>query len=153
VTEPFTLEREQWVPRSLQEVFAFFSEAANLDKLTPAWLRFQILTPPPITMAPGTIIDYRLHWHGIPLLWKTEITLWAPSHCFQDLQIKGPYKLWRHTHTFDAVDGGTRIHDRVQYALPFGLLGRAVHAVSVRRNVEQIFSYRDEKVRALFGKS
>jgi ligand-binding SRPBCC domain-containing protein len=153
VTEPFTLEREQWVPRSLQEVFAFFSEAANLDKLTPKWLRFQILTPPPITMASGTIIDYRLRWHGIPLLWKTEITLWEPPHRFQDLQIKGPYKLWRHTHTFDAVEGGTRIHDHVQYALPFGFLGRAVHAVSVHRNVEQIFNYRDEKVRALFGKS
>ncbi len=151
MSQPFTLDREQWVPHPLQEVFAFFSEAGNLDRLTPAWLHFQILTPQPIEMKPGAIIDYRLRWHGVPLLWKTEITRWQPPHHFQDLQLKGPYHLWRHTHIFEAADQGTRIRDHVEYALPFGLLGRAVHAISVRRNVEEIFAYRDKKVRDLFG--
>ncbi len=151
MSAPFTLEREQWVPRPLQEVFAFFADARNLEKLTPEWLRFEILTPEPIEMRAGAVIDYKLAWHGIPMRWKTEITKWEPPHHFEDLQIKGPYQLWRHTHRFEAVDDGTRIRDVVQYALPFGVLGRAVHAVSVRRNVEEIFDYRDEKVRALFG--
>jgi len=151
VSEPFTLEREQWVPSSLDEVFPFFAEAGNLEALTPGWLRFQILTPRPIEMKPGTIIDYRLHWHGVPMSWKTEITRWEPPHHFEDLQIKGPYKLWHHTHVFESVDNGTRIIDRVRYALSFGVLGQVVHAASVRRNVEEIFAYRDKKVRELFG--
>ena len=151
MTTPFTLEREQWVPSPLQDVFAFFSDARNLETLTPAWLRFEILTPQPIEIQAGSIIDYKLRWHGIPLRWKTEITKWEPPHSFEDLQIKGPYQLWRHTHSFEAVGAGTRIHDLVHYALPFGLLGRAAHAFSVRRNVEAIFRYRDEQVRTLFG--
>jgi ligand-binding SRPBCC domain-containing protein len=151
VSAPFTLEREQWVPSPLHEVFAFFADARNLETLTPEWLRFEILTPEAINMTVGTVIDYRLRWHGLPLRWKTEITHWEPPNRFEDLQTKGPYQLWRHTHRFEAVGEGTRIGDSVQYALPFGLLGRAVHAVSVRRNVEEIFNYRDKKVRALFG--
>ena len=151
MSEPFTLEREQWVPASLDKVFPFFAEAGNLQELTPEWLRFQILTPQPIEMKPGTIIDYRLHFHGVPMLWKTEITRWEPPHHFEDLQIKGPYKLWHHTHIFETADNGTRIIDRVRYALPFGVLGQIAHAVSVRRNVEEIFAYRDKKVRELFG--
>lgn len=152
MSEAFTLEREQWVPSSLQVVFAFFADAGNLEVLTPDWLRLQILTPQPITMQPGTLIDYRLRWHGVPLRWRTEITHWQPPHHFEDLQLKGPYRLWRHTHIFEAVEDGTRIVDRVQYGLPFGVLGRIAHAVSVRRNVEQIFDYRDAKVRELLGK-
>ncbi len=151
MTTPFTLEREQWVPSPLQDVFAFFSDAKNLETLTPAWLRFEILTPQPMEMRAGSIIDYKLRWHGIPLRWKTEITKWQPPHSFEDLQIKGPYRLWRHTHSFEAIGNGTRIHDLVEYALPFGLLGRAAHTFSVRSNVEAIFRYRDEQVRMLFG--
>ncbi len=147
----FKLEREQWVPRPLEEVFAFFADAGNLEILTPAWLRFEILTPGPIAIRTGAIIDYKLRWHGLPFRWKTEITEWQPPYRFEDLRLKGPYKLWRHTHRFEPVGQGTRIGDAVEYALPFGLLGRAVHAVSVRRNVEEIFNYRDEKVRELFG--
>ena len=148
---PFTLERGQWVPASLDRVFAFFSDAENLEALTPEWLRFQILTPLPIAMAAGTLIDYRLRWHGIPLRWRTEITDWQPPYRFQDLQIKGPYQLWHHTHRFQAVDSGTLISDHVRYSLPFGILGRAAYAFSVQRNVERIFEYRQQKVRALFG--
>lgn len=151
MTEPYILDREQWVPASLQEVFPFFADAANLQALTPEWLSFQILTPQPIAMRAGALIDYRLRWHGVPLNWKTQILVWEPPHHFEDLQLKGPYKLWHHTHRFESVSGGTRILDHVRYALPFGILGRAVHAVSVRNNIEEIFRYRQEKVRDLFG--
>ena len=151
MSAPYTLEREQWVPAPLEQVFAFFSDAENLETLTPEWLRFQILTPRPIALAAGALIDYRLRWHGIPLRWRTEITCWQPPHRFEDVQLKGPYRLWHHTHTFQRVDGGTRIGDAVRYALPFGIFGRAAHALSVRRNVEQIFEYRQQKVRTLFG--
>ena len=151
MTVPFTLEREQWVPAALDQVFAFFADAGNLELLTPLWLRFQILTPQPIAMAPGALIDYRLHWHGIPMRWRTEITTWQPPHHFEDLQLKGPYRLWHHTHRFQAMDSGTLIHDCVRYALPFGVFGRVVHAFSVRQNVESIFQFREQKVRELFG--
>lgn len=148
---PYVLERQQWVPASLDEVFRFFSEAGNLELLTPQWLRFQILTPLPISMFPGTLINYRLHWHGIPMRWRTEITVWQPPHAFEDVQLKGPYKLWRHIHRFEAVDGGTLILDRVEYLLPFGAVGRMVHAFSVRRNVQSIFEFREQKVEQIFG--
>lgn len=151
MTAPYVLESEQWVPASLEEVFRFFSDAGNLELLTPQWLRFQILTPQPIPMFPGTLIDYRLHWHSIPMRWRTEITAWQPPHAFEDLQLKGPYKLWHHTHRFQAVDGGTLIRDRVEYSLPFGIVGRMVHAFSVRRNVESIFAFRERKVEEIFG--
>ena len=151
VTAPYVLDREQWVPASLEEVFGFFSEAGNLEVLTPQWLRFQILTPQPIEMLPGTLIDYRLHWHGIPMKWRTKITVWQPPHTFEDVQLKEPYKLWHHTHRFQAVDGGTLIHDRVEYSLPFGILGRIVHEFSVRKNIEEIFAFRDRKVEEIFG--
>ncbi len=139
------------MPRPLREVFAFFSDAQNLEALTPPWMRFHILTPQPIEMFPGTLIDYRLRWHGIPLRWQTQIARWEPPDHFEDVQLKGPYRLWHHTHRFEAFAGGTRIHDLVRYALPFGILGRMVHALSVRRNVEEIFAYRQAKIREMFG--
>ncbi len=148
---PYILESLQWVPKPLDQVFAFFADAGNLEALTPQWLRFSILTPQPIAMFPGVLIDYQLRWHGIPMRWKTEITRWEPPFLFEDLQLKGPYKLWRHAHRFESVDGGTRISDRVQYSLPFGILGSAVHALSVRKNVEEIFKYRDQKVLEIFS--
>lgn len=147
----FTLECEQWVPRPLEDVFVFFSDARNLETLTPQWMRFRILTPEPIRMFRGAKIDYRLRWHGLPLRWETEIVNWNPPRQFEDLQRKGPYRLWHHTHRFEAVAGGTRILDEVRYQLPFGVLGRLVHALSVRRNVEEIFAYRQAKIREIFG--
>ncbi len=151
MSAPYTLEREQWVPAPLEQVFAFFSDAENLETLTPEWLRFQILNPRPIALSAGALIDYRLRWHGIPLRWRTEITCWQPPHRFEDVQLKGPYRLWHHTHTFQWVDGGTQIGDAVRYALPFGIFGRTAHAFSIRGNIEQIFEYRQQKVRTLFG--
>jgi ligand-binding SRPBCC domain-containing protein len=142
---------EQSVPRPLDEVFAFFSDARNLEAITPPWLSFEILTPQPIPMQPGTLIDYRLRWHGVPLRWRTEITRWEPPLVFADEQLRGPYALWRHTHRFEALGNGTRILDHVQYALPLGPLGQLAHAVSVRANIGQIFEYRRDRIRQRFG--
>ncbi len=139
------------MPRPIEEVFAFFSDASNLEVLTPAWLNFKILTPTPITVAAGVHIQYRLSWHGIGLRWTTEITRWNPPHDFEDIQLSGPYKLWRHTHGFRAHNGGTEMTDSVEYALPLGFLGRVAHAVQVRRNVESIFDYRYDRIQQMFG--
>jgi len=146
-----TLQRQQWVPRPIQEVFAFFSEARNLEALTPSWLRFEILTPASIEVVRGAKINYRLRWHGLPLRWTTEIVQWDPPHSFEDIQLSGPYRSWHHTHRFEETAGGTRLTDIVRYSMPFGLLGRLVYALSVRRNVEQIFDYRSQIIRTLFG--
>src|SRR5689334_13428786 len=129
---PYVLQREQWIPRPLEEVFAFFADAGNLEAITPAWLGFRILTPRPIVMRPGAHIRYQLGWHGIPLRWLTEIETWEPPHEFVDVQLQGPYRLWHHTHRFEAADGGTVMRDVVRYALPLGLLGRFAHALLVR---------------------
>lgn len=145
------LERSQWVPSTSDDVFHFFSDAANLEILTPSWLRFRILTPQPITMSVGALIDYRLKWHGISLRWQTKIVRWEPPNIFEDWQLQGPYHLWQHLHTFESIDGGTLISDRVRYALPLGVLGQAVHALTVRASVNAIFDYRSAKVRELFG--
>lgn len=136
------------LPRPLPEVFAFFAEAANLEALTPPWLRFEILSPQPLAMAPGTMIDYRLRLHGIPVRWRSEITLWEPPHRFVDEQRKGPYRSWHHEHTFAAEGSGTRVADRVRYAVPGGAL---VHRLFVRSQVRGIFTYRHEALRRIFG--
>ena len=146
-----TLRREQWIPRPLDEVFAFFSDARNLEEITPPWLEFRILTPGPIRIAAGTKLRYRLSLHGIPVRWTTEIRLWEPPFRFIDVQVSGPYRLWHHTHRFETRDGGTRMTDVVRYRLPFGMIGRAVHALKVRRDVDRIFDYRFERIGELFA--
>ncbi len=151
MSKVYLLEREQWIPAPTDELFAFFSDARNLEAITPPWLEFSVLTPGRIRMGTGALISYRLRWHGVPLRWETEITQWDPPYAFEDVQLSGPYRMWRHTHRFEAADGGTQMTDSVRYALPFGSLGRVAHAVAVRRNVEQIFEYRQDRIRALFG--
>jgi ligand-binding SRPBCC domain-containing protein len=146
----YNLHREQWIQRPREEVFSFFSDAGNLDLITPAWLSFRMLTPTPIEMAVGTKLDYRLRWHGVPLRWTTEIIEWDPPNGFVDIQLKGPYRLWHHTHRFLPEAGGTRIVDHVRYAVPFGIAGRLLHGLSIRRDVEAIFDYRAERSHALF---
>lgn len=146
-----TLKRDQWVPRPLFDVFQFFSDAKNLEQLTPEWLKFQIVATP-VSMQPGTRIHYRIKWHGLPIKWTTEILKWQPPHEFVDLQLSGPYKLWHHTHRFEEERGGTRISDEVQYALPLGPLGTIAHALWVKRDVERIFDYRQQKVSGMFGR-
>jgi len=146
-----TIRREIWLPHSREEVFEFFSAARNLEQITPPLLKFEVLTPEPIPMGEGTLIDYRLRVHGLPLRWRTKITRWNPPYQFADIQLKGPYKLWDHTHTFQEEDGGTRMIDEVVYELPFGPLGDIVHALSVRRDVEEIFRYRNSVIGTLFA--
>jgi ligand-binding SRPBCC domain-containing protein len=145
------LERTQILCRPRPEVFAFFSDAQNLEAITPDFLRFRVVTPPPIPMAEGTLIDYRLSLHGAPLRWRTRIEAWVPGERFVDLQLSGPYRLWRHTHTFEDVPEGTRMADRVEYELPFGPLGDLAHALFVRRQVEAIFDHRRRAIAERFG--
>jgi len=144
----YDLEREQWFPRPLEEVFAFFADAGNLEAITPPWLGFEVLTPRPIAMRPGTLIDYRLRLRGVPLRWRTEISVWQPPHRFVDEQRRGPYRLWVHEHRFIEVPGGTEIVDRVRYAVPGG---RLVERLVVDRDLARIFEYRRRRVAELLG--
>lgn len=143
----FLYSSELWLPRPRAEVFTFFADARNLETLTPPWLSFEILTPTPIEVRPGTLIDYRLRVHGFPLRWRTEITEWNPPHRFVDQQVRGPYHIWHHTHTFQEMEGGTLCRDEVVYR-PRG--GALINKLFVRRDVERIFAYRSEQLRKLF---
>ena len=145
-----TLRREQWIPRPLHAVFAFFADAQNLEKITPPWLGFRILSVSPGAMAEGSTIRYRLNLHGLPIHWLTEIRKWNPPQRFVDVQRAGPYRLWHHTHRFEAHGNRTRMTDVVRYILPFGPLGRLVHTLKVRRDVAQIFAYRRKRIEELF---
>ena len=147
----YTLTFSQQVPRELPEVFAFFSHAENLEAITPAFLHFKILSVTPQPVQEGTLISYSLRLHGIPLHWTSKIIEWKPPHKFVDLQLRGPYKLWHHEHRFEAHDGGTLITDRVMLALPFGVLGRIAYKLRVHAEVNEIFAFREKKIRALFG--
>ena len=132
-------------------MFPFFADAWNLEAITPPELRFRILTPPPLEMREGALLEYRLALWGMPLRWRTRITAWDPPHRFVDEQIRGPYRSWRHTHQFRLVgDGGTIMLDRVEYALPFAPFGELAHFL-VRRHLERIFDYRREVIRERFG--
>jgi hypothetical protein len=145
------LERTQTIRGArLSEVFAFFSDPANLSRIPPPWLSFQIVGPAPSLMAAGSRIEYRIRWMRWSLRWVTRITRWDPPQEFQDVQEKGPYARWVHTHRFRATDRGVVIEDHVDYALPFGPLGRLVHALRVRRQLEGIFAYRREAIGGIF---
>lgn len=147
-----TLLRSIWIGRPLPEVFEFFADATNLELLTPPSLRFQIMTPAPIEMSPGARIDYRLTLSGVPVRWRTRISVWEPGSRFVDEQERGPYALWRHLHTFEPEAGGTRMRDEVTYALPLGPLGEVAHRLWVKRQLARIFDYREQViVRVLQG--
>jgi ligand-binding SRPBCC domain-containing protein len=145
------LEREQLVRRSIGDVFQFFARATNLEQITPPWLRFQVLTPEPIAMGTGTLIDYRLRVRGVPLSWRSRIDDWRENKRFVDRQLRGPYRLWHHTHEFEPVEDGTLVRDRIDYALPFGPLGDVAHGVVVERDLRRIFDYRHAAVARLLG--
>ena len=142
---------EQWLDRPVQEVFAFFSDASNLEAITPRQLNFHILTPGPIGLEAGARIDYQLKLYGVPVKWASLIESWEPPREFVDVQLRGPYRVWRHTHRFAAEGGGTRIFDDVDYELPLGPLGRVVEALWARREIVKIFGYRTEVIRRRFS--
>ena len=143
----FLFQDEIVLRHPLGAVFSFFAEARNLEKLTPPWLRFEVLTEGPITMAPGTLIDYRIRWRGIPVRWRTEIEVWEPPRRFVDRQIRGPYRLWRHEHRFAETTAGTSIIDEVEYS-PLG--GAIAERLIVGRDVRRIFAFRHEALRRQF---
>jgi ligand-binding SRPBCC domain-containing protein len=142
-----TLRREQRLPRTPEDVFPFFADASNLETITPPWLSFSVTTPRPIAMRLGTIIEYRLRLHGLPIRWLTQIEAWEPGVRFVDRQLRGPYALWHHTHEFEATaDGGTLMRDTVRYALPLGPAGALAHGLFVRRDLDRIFDFRRAEV-------
>jgi ligand-binding SRPBCC domain-containing protein len=141
------LRTETWLPVPRERVFAFFAEAENLQRLTPTWLGFTILTPRPIPMGRGTLIDYRISLRGIPMKWRTEISTWEPPDLFVDSQLRGPYRRWIHTHRFSEVNGGTRVEDRVDFDMLFGRL----MLWYVARDLRKIFTYRHQALRDIFA--
>jgi ligand-binding SRPBCC domain-containing protein len=147
-----TLRREQILDAPADAVFAFFADARNLEAITPPLLRFEVVTPAPIDMAVGTFIQYRLRWHGVPVRWDTLIQAWEPPLRFVDVQVRGPYRLWHHTHEVQALDGGRSLmRDTVRYAIGFGPAGGLAHRVVVGRDLDAIFDYRAARVPALLS--
>ena len=147
----YHLYRKQFLPRELSEVFDFFARAGNLERITPPWLGFSLVTPEPAVMTAGTLIEYRLHLHRIPLRWLSRIDVWEPGREFVDVQVKGPYRLWHHRHEFHAAPGGTVVRDHVEYALPLGWLGALAQAAFVKRDLSRIFAFRHAAVARLLG--
>ncbi|MBT5019828.1 SRPBCC family protein [Planctomicrobium sp.] len=137
----WVFEAQQFFEFPRAELFEFFGDAANLEAITPPWLNFKVITPQPIEMQVGALIDYKLKLHMIPIKWRTEISVWEPPVRFTDSQLKGPYKKWIHEHTFIEQDDGTLMIDRVEYDVP---LGRLAHSLAVRKDLEKIFAYRQK---------
>ena len=146
----FEIYTKQYINKSLDVVFEFFSKPENLEMITPKSLSFNILTPTPIKMEKGSLIDYTISLFGIPIHWRTLISDYEPPFRFVDQQIKGPYTFWHHTHTFQQVDGGVQIIDKVKYSLPMGWLGTLAHSVWVRKDLEKIFEHRKTVVQNYF---
>jgi ligand-binding SRPBCC domain-containing protein len=145
------LEQEQLIPRARGEVFAFFADAANLERITPTFLRFTIRSPQPITMRAGAIIDYRLSLFGLRFKWRTLIESFDLGVGFVDVQTKGPYRRWRHTHHFSDAPGGTLVHDRVEYEIPAGPFGELARRMFVARQLRRIFEFRRAAIQDLLA--
>jgi ligand-binding SRPBCC domain-containing protein len=140
------------VAADVETTWGFFSTAANLPLITPPWLRFAVRTPAPATIGPDALLDYTIHWMGLPVRWRTKIIDWSPPRQFIDLQVRGPYALWHHQHTFTpAAGGGVECFDRVIYRIPVPLVGPAVHAAVVRRQLVGIFRYRRKVIGERLG--
>jgi hypothetical protein len=149
----YDLRREVLIPAPIDGVFEFFLEPANLAAITPKSVGFRDLTPEARPLRPGMKIVHQIRWFGVPLRWETLIEGYDPPHGFVDRQVKGPYKLWRHEHTFVAAPGGTLMRDHVQYELPFGILGVVTHRLIVARQLRRIFDYRGREIRKHFAKT
>lgn len=137
------LERSQRFGVPVERAFDFYVDAGNLEPMTPPWLHFEVTTPGKLALRQGALLDYRLKLHGVPLRWRSQIEAWEPPLRFVDVQVRGPYALWEHTHLFEPDgDDAAVIRDRVRYALPLGSLGALAHRLFVRRDLERIFDYR-----------
>jgi len=146
----FEINMKQYINKPLEVVFEFFSKPENLEMITPKSLSFNILTPTPVKMEKGSLIDYTIRLFGVPIHWRTLISDYEPPFRFVDQQIKGPYTFWHHTHTFRLVEGGVEIIDQVKYSLPLGWLGTLAHAIWVRKDLEKIFEYRKTVIQHYF---
>jgi len=147
----YHIKFQQFIDLPINDVFNFFSKPENLSLITPPRLKFDILTPAPIIMKEGQLIDYSLTiMYCLKLRWRTLITDYNQPYKFVDQQIKGPYSLWHHTHEFEEKDGGTLIHDSVTYAVPFGVIGQLLHAVYIKYDIKNIFKYRHKILDAIF---
>jgi ligand-binding SRPBCC domain-containing protein len=142
------LRTEIQIARSIETVFDFFADAANLESITPPWLGFRIETPKPIEIAAGSLIDYRLKLHRIPIRWRTEISDWEPPVRFVDRQVRGPYQLWEHTHEFTQCSGGTLVRDTVRFRVPGGW---PIRTLMVQPELIRIFRYRHDRLAEIFG--
>ena len=142
---------EQWVPQSKDRTFSFFKEARNLEKITPEFLKFKVLNQSTPEIQDGTKLNYLLSLHGIPVSWQSKITDWKPDEKFSDIQLKGPYSHWYHTHEFEEKDGGTLIKDHVLYKVPFGIAGDLVAGKWIRKDLESVFNYRYKAIETLLA--
>ena len=145
----YELKFTQFIARPRPEVFAFFSDIQNLERITPPWLHFTILTPLPFTIEAGSVIDYRLKLSGIPFQWQTKIEEFEPNDFFTDTQARGPYRYWHHLHRFTDVEGGTLMEDRIRYRLWGGPLSWPVNGLFVRRSLHKVFTFRQETLDSL----
>ena len=148
VTAGYRLKAEMTVNLPREQVFDYFADAMELERITPPWLNFSVLTPPPIEMKKGLLLDYRLRLHYIPISWRTEISEWERPFRFVDRQLRGPYKLWHHEHQFEEVDGQTIVRDNVHY-IPRG--GSLFHRLFVKPDLEKIFRFRQDKLSEIFA--
>ncbi len=149
--QTYTLRCELLTASSLKDTFAIFEDPYNLAKITPSSLNFQVTSPHRVEMQKGAEIEYTIRWLGFRMHWKTLILEYRPPVLFIDEQAKGPYKFWRHRHTFESTAGGTKVGDHVEYALPFGPLGGMAHALAVRRQLLGIFKYRQQQLSKMLG--
>ena len=138
----YELTWEQFIDQPINKVFKYFSQPENLEEITPPRLKFTILTPHPIPMEKGSLIDYTIRILGFPVHWRTLITSYNPPHGFVDEQIKGPYVIWHHRHSFKDINGGTMIQDTVRYAVPLGIIGRFLNFIWIQKDLKDIFAYR-----------
>lgn len=149
----YTFQSKTELNAGIDDVFEFFSNAKNLQKLTPPWLNFKMITPPTGAVQSGTTIGYKLKVHALPIHWLTLIEHWEPPRRFIDVQLKGPYKIWKHEHRFESLGDKTIMYDTVEYALPFGILGQLAHSLLVKKDVQSIFDYRTEAISKIFANS
>ena len=149
----YRLHRRQWVPAGLGETFAFFERPQNLALITPPWLAFTLLTPEPIAMRRGLVLDYRIRVMGMPVRWRSEITEYEPPSGFRDEQSRGPYRRWDHRHRFREADGGIAIDDLVTYEVPLGPVGAALNRLAVRPRLEAIFDFRRAQIDRALARS